>query len=78
MTLAGSVSSLDGLSDARVTASCRTSTKERGLHGVGVGTHDAGGVARGQGLAEVEGAVQPQAQRICQLQVVLDLHLLGL
>lgn len=47
-------------------------------HGVGINPHDLGSVARRKRLAELEGAVQLQAQSICDLQVLSDLHLLRL
>lgn len=47
-------------------------------HRVGISPHDLGSVARRKGLAELEGAVQLQAQSICDFQVLSDLHLLRL
>lgn len=60
------------------TATCRASAEEGEAQLVGISSHDGRGVAWRQGHTPIEGAVQLQAQSICEEQIVLDLYLLGL
>jgi hypothetical protein len=60
------------------TATCRASAKEGEAHLVGIFSQQRRGVTRRQGHTPLEEAVQLQAQSICEEQIVLNLHLLGL